>query len=224
MRNVLIFFSLVLVLVGVSLAVNTAPAVSKDWPRRFSGLNDWNGLRVVKGVRCPECYSLVIPKTFGLAGQDELVILTDLPKKKVDDSLDYDLDGPIFVDVDVLDHLLHLAIDHDSLAAGRIILSPEKHEMLIGVETSEDIEGTHIIPLIHGFRDLNALIDGEAEYRRLAQNICNWSAITADFNAANSLVADLKKRQYAPFATVLSTACKAEKESMKAHGKNFIGE
>lgn len=223
-RSVLIVFSLILVVVGVSLAVNTALAVSKDWPPRFSGLNGWNGLRLVKGVRCPECYSLVIPKTFGLTDQDELHILTELPKKKVDDSLDYDLDGPIFVDVDVLDHLLHLAIDYDSLAAGRIILNPEKYEMLIGMETSEDIEGTHIIPLIRGFRDLNALIDGEAEYRRLARNICNWSAMTADFSAANSLVADLKKRQYAAFATVLSATCRAEEESMKAHGENFIGE
>jgi hypothetical protein len=222
MRNVLIFFSLILVLVGVSLAVNTAPAVSKDWPPRFSELNGWNGLRLVKGVRCQECYSLVIPNTFALTDQDELRILTELPKKKVDDSLDYDLDGPIFVDVDVLNHLLHLAIDHGSLTAGRIILNPENYDMLIGVETSEDIEGTHIIPLIRGFRDLNALIDSEAEYRRLARNICNWSAITADFNAANSLIADLKKRQYRPFATVLSAACQTEKESMKAHGENFI--
>lgn len=224
MRNVLIFISLILVLIGVSLAVNTTPIVSKDWPPRLSGLNGWNGLRVVKGVRCLECYSLVIPKTFGLADQDELHILTELPKKKVDDSLDYDLDGPIFIDIDVLDHLLHLAIDYDSLAAGSIILNPEKYKMLIGVETSENIEGTHIIPLIRGFRDLNALVDGEAEYRRLAKNICNWSAMTADFNVADSLVADLKNRHYVPFATVLSVTCRAEKESMKAHGENFSGE
>lgn len=222
MRSVWVFCRLVVVFVGMSLVVSSAADASRDvWPSRVSGLNGWHGFKLVKGVQCPECYSLVIPKTFGLSNENQLRILIELPKKKVDDSMAYDLDGPLFVDVDVLNHLLQLALDKKSLTAGRIILDPEKYGMLLGAETSEEIEGTHVIPLLRGFSDLNALIEGEAEYKRLARNICDWSAMNSDFHAANSLVTNLTKRQYRSFAAVLSSTCKAEKESLKKPGEEF---
>jgi hypothetical protein len=222
-RNILIVLGLVLI-IGASLTVNVngSRVTPNDWPSDVSGLDGWNGLRLSKGIRCPECYSLVIPKEFGLKNEADLRILAELPKKKVDGSLNYDLDGPFFIDSDVLDHLLSLAVNKGSLAAGRIILDPEKYGLLIGAETSEDIEGAHVIPLIRSFRDLNSLIEGEGEYNRVARNICNWSVMNADFRAVNSLITALMTRQNHLFVRVLSSTCMAEKKFMKEHGEEFI--
>ncbi|WP_148415679.1 hypothetical protein [Noviherbaspirillum massiliense] len=132
----------------------------------------------------------------------------------------YDLDGPLFDDRDVLDHLLHLALDNGDVAAGRVVLNPKKYGMLIGAETSEDIAGTYIIPLIRGYKDLQALIDAP-DYKNLAQRICSWSAEEHDFRAANDLILELTRHKNLPFASSLSTKCRAEKQLMKKHGEEF---
>lgn len=202
-----------------TLITGAAIAATTDWPSTVTGLNGWNGMKLVKGIRCPVCYSLIIPRTFGLKNERELGTLIELPKRRV--SMQYDLDGPLFDDSDVLDHLLRLALDHGYAPAARVILNPEKYDMLIGVETSEEIVGTHVIPLIRGYSDLNALVD-KGEYERLARHVCGWSAQKYDFRVANSLVADLTKHQHLPFATVLSATCNKEKDFMKKHGEKFV--
>lgn len=209
-----------LVVVAVMAFGGALYASPIDWPSNVSGLNGWNGLKLVKGSRCPVCYSLVLPERFGLNNKKEFQILTDLPRKKVDDSMVYDLDGPLFADQDVLNHLLHLALDYSYAPAGHAILNPEKYDMLLGVETSENIIGTHVIPLIRGYSDLKVLIN-EAEYERFAKYICHWSAGKHDFRNADKLIAQLRERRFERFAGTLSATCKAEKEFMRKHGEKF---
>jgi len=211
----------ILAIVAVMAISGAVIAATTDWPSAVSKLNSWNGFKLVKGVRCPVCYSLVIPKNFGLKNEKELRILIELPRRKVDDSVAYDLDGPLFADSDVLDHFLHLALDHGYAPAGRIILNPDKYNMLIGVETSEGIEGTHVIPLIRGYSGLNALID-QGDYQRLARNICHWSAFEYDFRITNILISEVTRRNNPAFAGALSTACNQEKALMRKHGEKFV--
>lgn len=209
-----------LLVVGMLIVISgVAVAVSVNWPASVSGLDGWNGMKLVKGARCPVCYSLVIPKTLGLKNEKQLRLLIEITKKRSE--MNYDLDGPLFDDRDVLDHLLRLALAYRDALAGRVILNPEKYGMAVGVETSEDIEETHIVPLIRGYDDLNALIDGK-DYEMLARRICGWSEQNQDFRVANDLITELKKRQFGSFADLLSSSCKAKKEFMKNHGENFV--
>ena len=120
----------------------------------------------------------------------------------------------------MLNHLLYLALAHGYASAGRVILNPEKYGLSIGVETSEGIEGTYVVPLIRGYMDLNELIDTK-DFERIARRICSWSAENYSFRVANDLIANLKKRRYQPLATTLSATCTKKKVLMKKHGEKF---
>lgn len=210
-------FIVAVILIGMVAACGGKP--SENWPKSVSQFDGWNGFKLIKGDRCPVCYTLDIPKNFGLNNTKELRILTELSRRRV--SMKYNLDGPLFDDEDVLDHLLRIALEHDYVPAGSIILNPDKYDMLLGLETSERIVGTHVIPLLNGFKDLTLLADGK-EFKFIARYVCHWSAGQKDFRRTDNLIDKLKKENPRLSGYFLS-ACSIEKQFMKKHGEKFIG-
>ncbi|WP_303908960.1 hypothetical protein [Thiohalomonas denitrificans] len=220
LKSVFGFFGAVLLVVMAAATFSSSGVSLISWPTTVLSLDGWHGLELEKGVRCPVCYSLVFPDKFGMNDDEEMQILIDLPRKKVDNSLIYDLDGPLFADKDVLDHLFHLAVDYDYAPAGDIILMPDKYGMLLGLETSENMIGTHVIPLLHQYTKLEELVRKDG-YEELAKQICHWSAGQQNFQNANRLIESVRERNYKRFGDVLAVICKEEKEFMKKHGEEF---
>lgn len=199
-------------LLGASAIAETARVAKIQWPATISGMNGWSGMALKKGLRCPDCYSLAIPEKFGLSNENEMQILIELPGRQAE--IRYDLadesGGPIIFGLDVLDHLLKLAVKHHSASAGKIILSPKAYGLQLGLETSEELEGTHVIPLLEKMENLSLILK-EKDYSRVAKNICYWSGWKQDYSMAEKLIENLRNRSYGMLADTLEKSCAIEK-------------
>lgn len=168
-------------------------AMSFSWPNKISELDNGKNIQLVKGKRCPTCYSIQFSDSFGLNDSKELEILVNLHKKRVD--MEYDLDGSLFDDKDALDHLYNLAINFKSKEAAKILLFPIKYGMKLGVGTLEEFEGEYTIPLLSNFKKLEEVIE-ENEYQKIAQNIAHWASFHDDSSNVENLIHILDTKKF----------------------------
>lgn len=202
-----------LLFVGLWFTACSNSGVDGDVPEKASEINGWNGFAIVTGRGCDNCYAVAIPEKFGLK-EDELDALIDLNNGITD--MEYDLDGPLSLQEDVMLHLLKLAKTYHNQQAAKVLLTPEAYGMDLGAETSEQLDVRYVIPMLESYPKLASLFAPESN-QDFAERMCISLAIAGDFSLFNA-VAERLKTESPELLNQIDASCALEKlDLVKKH-------
>ncbi len=196
--------------VGMAIATCSGICAAKEpgtpLPGSTSGFQGWQGIKVVRGVRCPNCCDLVFPEKFGLHNSEELKLLRNI----IQANIPHDMDCLTPMAGDTMDHLRRLAVEHQDKDAAEVILQADgpRGVDLGGGELSEVHAAQYLIPTLLGFTALKDLLTPGLE-KHVALKVCAaaFNPGTSDDVDEKALVEKLRTRGATSLAHAVVAKC-----------------
>ncbi len=174
-------------------------------PKKKSELNGWQGLKIQKNGS--KLCTLIFPENYGLANNDELMVL----RKLANSSLDHDLDCVLQVNSAALNQIKFLAVKKDDVNAASMLLNPEKYGGVeLDGELAEEYAGEYQLPVLEKSNNLNIILKDAETAEQVSDSLCSWVETLGekeDKNRVKKVMLNLRKEKLSQFANMLSSKC-----------------
>ncbi len=190
--------------------------LNTDIPDQVSALEGWNGIKLVTGQECGDCYHVRFPLTFGQT-EDQLQLLIELGNQQ--QQLEYDMEGRFTLQEDILRHLKYMAVNQKSQQAALALLYPYDHGLEFEADTMDRLDVDYVIPMLEAYQDLGGLISSNI-YPDLAQRLCVSMGRARDFRIF-SLAAERLEMENPDLLNEIQARCDMEKLDLKRNNIEF---
>lgn len=174
-------------------------------PKKKSELNGWQGLMIKK--KSPTLCKLIFPESYGLANEEELLVL----RKLANANLDHDLDCVLQVNSAALDQIRLLAVKKQDFNAAKMLLTPSSYGGFdLDGELAEEYAGEYQLPVIDMTNSALVILKDKKIAEEVSDSLCSWIEALGekdDEKMLRRIVVNLRKKKLTEFSNLLSLKC-----------------